>query len=77
MNRADFGDGDEAPQFWATFLKASSFSLYFTDFQRITPLFLSCSVTVVLDSLCAQAGYVWSVSDNGKGHKIILVEYKS
>ena len=44
MNRADFGDGDEAPQFWATFLKASSFSLYFTDFQRITPLFLSCSV---------------------------------
>ena len=35
------------------------------------------SFTVVLDSLCAQAGYVWSVSDNGKGHKIILVEYKS
>lgn len=34
------------------------------------------SFTTVLDSLCAQAGYVWSVGDDGKGHTFILIEYK-
>ena len=34
------------------------------------------SFTAVLDSLCAQAGYVWSVADDGKGQTFILIEYK-
>ena len=34
------------------------------------------SFTTVLDSLCSQAGYVWSISDDGKGHTFILIEYK-
>lgn len=32
--------------------------------------------TTVLDSLCTQAGYIWSVADDGKGQSFILVEYK-
>ena len=34
------------------------------------------SFTTVLDSLCTQAGYVWSVADDGKDHTFILIEYK-
>ena len=34
------------------------------------------SFVKVLDLLCSQAGYVWSVADNKKGRAFILIEYK-
>jgi len=36
----------------------------------------SVSFTTVLDLLCSQAGYVWSVADDGKGRSFILIEHK-
>ena len=34
------------------------------------------SFTSVLDSICAQARYVWSIADDGKGRSFLLIEYK-
>ncbi|MDA8969223.1 hypothetical protein N9F48_04055 [Akkermansiaceae bacterium] len=34
------------------------------------------SFTSVLDALCVQAGYVWSISQHEEGWSFVLVEYK-
>lgn len=38
---------------------------------------LNVSFTTVLDELCSQAGYVWSIFNGSDGNLFILVEYKN
>ena len=34
------------------------------------------ALTSVLDSICAQARYVWSIADDGMGRSFLLIEYR-